>query len=102
MHGTRQIPVIAGEGLRLLRCRAGLGQQRSAVRQRQSDGLAYCLSRRRGAAAPETTGLLPFENDLRLVLSEFADAHEGICPRGTPRRVLKRAKDMGYDVRSAV
>jgi len=51
---------------------------------------------------PETTRLLPFEGDLPLVLSEFAGAHEGVCPRGTLRRVLKRAKDMGYDVLSAV
>jgi glutamine synthetase len=51
---------------------------------------------------PETTRLLPFENDLPLVLSEFAGAHEGVCPRGTLRRVLKRARDMGYDVQSAV
>ena len=51
---------------------------------------------------PETTRLLPFEGDLPLVLSEFAGAHEGVCPRGTLRRVLKRARDMGYDVLSAV
>jgi len=51
---------------------------------------------------PQTTRLLPFEGDLPLVLSEFAGAHENVCPRGTLRRVLKRAKDMGYDVLSAV
>ena len=51
---------------------------------------------------PQTTRLLPFENDLPLVLAEFAGSHESVCPRGTLRRVLKRAKDMGYDVQSAV
>lgn len=51
---------------------------------------------------PETTRLLPFENNIPLVLSEFTGAHEGACPRGTLRRVLKRAKDMGFDVLSAV
>jgi glutamine synthetase len=51
---------------------------------------------------PETTRLLPLENDLPPVLSEFADAREGVCPRGALRRVLKRAKDMGYNVKSTV
>ena len=47
---------------------------------------------------PETTRLLPFENDLPLVLSEFVGAHGEVCPRGTLRRVLARAADMGYAV----
>ena len=47
---------------------------------------------------PETTRLLPFENDLPLLLGEFAGRARGVCPRGTLRRVLKRAKDMGFDV----
>src|SRR6476661_4750422 len=51
---------------------------------------------------PRTTRLLPFENDLPLVLSEFAGKTEEVCPRGTLRRVLKRVKEMGYDVLSAV
>ena len=51
---------------------------------------------------PRRPALLPFENDLPLVLSEFAGKNEDVCPRGTLRRVLKRAKDMGYDVLSAV
>ncbi|MDE2017243.1 MAG: glutamine synthetase, partial [Hyphomicrobiales bacterium] len=51
---------------------------------------------------PETARLLPFENDLPLVLGEFTGAHEGACPRGTLRRVLKRAKDAGFEVLSAV
>src|SRR6478736_6272202 len=51
---------------------------------------------------PQTTRLLPVENDLPLVLGEFAGKNEEVCPRGTLRRVLKRAKDMGYDVLSAV
>jgi len=51
---------------------------------------------------PETTRLIPFEGDLPLVLSEFSGPHEAVCPRGALRRVLKRAKDMGFDVSSAV
>ena len=38
---------------------------------------------------PQTTRLLPFENDLPLVLSEFVGKTEEACPRGTLRRVLK-------------
>lgn len=51
---------------------------------------------------PETTRLIPFENDLPLVLSEFTGPHEAACPRGLLRRVLARAKDMGYSVSSAI
>jgi glutamine synthetase len=51
---------------------------------------------------PETTRLIPFENNLPLVLSEFTGVHEGACPRGTLRRVLRRAHDMGFDVASAI
>jgi glutamine synthetase len=51
---------------------------------------------------PETTRLIPFEDNLPLVLSEFTGAHEGACPRGILRRVLKRGADMGFDVASAV
>jgi len=51
---------------------------------------------------PETTRLIPFENDLPLVLSEFTGAHEAACPRGTLRRVLKRAEGMGFECRQRV
>ncbi|MEZ5666269.1 MAG: glutamine synthetase [Alphaproteobacteria bacterium] len=50
---------------------------------------------------PETTRLVPFDGDTPLVLGEFAGAAEGVCPRGTLRRVLARAADMGFDVAAA-
>ncbi len=50
---------------------------------------------------PETMRLIPFEEDLPLFLGEFAEQWEGVCPRGTLRRVLNRAADMGYAVSAA-
>ena len=50
---------------------------------------------------PQTMRLIPFENDLPLFLGEFDGKWEGVCPRGTLRRVLGRAKDMGFSVSAA-
>jgi glutamine synthetase len=50
---------------------------------------------------PETCRPIPFEGDTPFFLSEFVDAAEQICPRGTLRRVLRRAADMGYSVTSS-
>ena len=47
---------------------------------------------------PATCRDIPFEEGTLLVLGEFEDAAEAICPRGTLRRVLRRADDMGYSV----
>ena len=47
---------------------------------------------------PETGRKLPFEENTMLFLAEFADQAEHVCPRGTLRRVLKKAADMGYRV----
>lgn len=49
----------------------------------------------------ETGRLLPFENETPFFLCELSDQAEPICPRGTLRKVLKRASDMGYSVLSA-
>lgn len=46
---------------------------------------------------PESAREIPFEENTLLFLAEFTDKAEEICPRGTLRRVLKRASDMGYD-----
>jgi glutamine synthetase len=53
---------------------------------------------------PETTRDLPFEFDGNglLVLGEMDGAAESICPRGCLRRVLDRAKQMGYEVSAAL
>lgn len=50
---------------------------------------------------PDTCRELPLEPSTVLFLGEFAQKAEGVCPRGTLRRVLKRAADMGYSVMSA-
>lgn len=49
---------------------------------------------------PETTRDLPFEFDGNglLVLGEMSGAAETVCPRACLRRVLDRAKAMGYKV----
>ena len=50
---------------------------------------------------PETMRLLPMEDNLPLFLCEFEDKWEDVCPRGVLRRVLKRAADMGFEVKAA-
>ena len=46
---------------------------------------------------PETCRVLPFEDDGLFFLGEFAPPAETICPRGVLRRVIDRARDMGYE-----
>jgi glutamine synthetase len=50
---------------------------------------------------PETCRDIPFEPNSVFVLGEFSESAESICPRGTLRRILKRAADMGYGVSAA-
>src|SRR3954447_14439714 len=50
---------------------------------------------------PETLRIIPFEDDIPLFIAEFAGESEAVCPRGTLRRVLARAADMGYAVSAA-
>jgi glutamine synthetase len=50
---------------------------------------------------PESMRLIPFENDLPFFLGEFAGYAEPVCPRGVLRRVLDKAKDMGFAVSAA-
>lgn len=50
---------------------------------------------------PETYREIPFEPRTALVLGEFVGRAEAVCPRGTLRRVLNRAKDMGYSVNAS-
>ena len=45
---------------------------------------------------PATCRALPLESDQLLFLAEFSGAARAICPRSTLKRVLTRAKDMGY------
>ena len=50
---------------------------------------------------PETTRLLPFENKMPLILSEFTGKMEAICPRSLLRRIVERASSMGFGIKSS-
>jgi glutamine synthetase len=50
---------------------------------------------------PDTCRALPDEDTL-FFLGEFAEQAEAICPRGTLRRILGQAGDMGYRVKGAL
>jgi glutamine synthetase len=50
---------------------------------------------------PDTLRTIPFEDDIPLFIAEFAGEAEAVCPRGTLRRVLDRAADMGFSVSAA-
>jgi glutamine synthetase len=50
---------------------------------------------------PETCRSLPDEGDTLFFLGEFTGRAEEICPRGTLRRVLRRAADLGLSVTSS-
>ncbi|HKU17372.1 MAG TPA: hypothetical protein VJQ52_23460 [Steroidobacteraceae bacterium] len=46
---------------------------------------------------PQSCRPLPFEGDSLFFLSEFAPPAEQVCPRGVLRRVLERARNMGFE-----
>jgi glutamine synthetase len=48
---------------------------------------------------PDTAREVPSEPGMLLFLGEFAEAAEAVCPRGILRRVLRRADEMGFEVR---
>ena len=50
---------------------------------------------------PETCRRIPFEENTLLLLGEFEDEAEKICPRGVLRRVLDRADAMGFSLLSS-
>ena len=45
---------------------------------------------------PDSAREIPFEDNTLFFLGEFAAPAEEICPRGTLRRVLQRAENMGF------
>ncbi len=53
------------------------------------------------AIVPETCRALPLEGDMLLFLAEFAPPAEALCPRGTLKRVLARAKNLGYSAQAS-
>ena len=50
---------------------------------------------------PETRRDIPFEPKTALFLGEFAGRAESVCPRAALRRVLERARGLGYEVSAA-
>ena len=50
---------------------------------------------------PESCREIPFEDNTLFFLCEFVDKAENICPRGVLRRVLDRAKKLGYEAYAA-
>jgi glutamine synthetase len=46
---------------------------------------------------PQTCRDIPFEGNMLLFLGEFVDLAESLCPRGVLRRVVERARAMGYE-----
>ncbi|NRA71003.1 MAG: glutamine synthetase [Gammaproteobacteria bacterium] len=50
---------------------------------------------------PSTCRSIPFEGDMLLFIAEFSGQAEKLCPRGTLRRVLNKAKEMGFDATAA-
>ena len=50
---------------------------------------------------PQTCRALPFEDDMLLFIAEFSDTAAPICPRNTLKRVLARAKSLGFEVIAA-
>lgn len=46
---------------------------------------------------PDTCREIPFEEGMLLFLGEFSGRAEPICPRGTLRRVIEKARDMDFE-----
>jgi len=50
---------------------------------------------------PESCRDIPLEENMLLFLAEFAEQAEAVCPRGTLRRVIDKAADMGFEAYAA-
>jgi glutamine synthetase len=50
---------------------------------------------------PDSCRSVPFEGDMLLFIADFSGSAESICPRGVLRRVIERAKNLGFDVNAA-
>ncbi|WP_461538278.1 glutamine synthetase family protein [Spongorhabdus nitratireducens] len=51
---------------------------------------------------PHSCRELPLENGMLLFMGEFKDQAETICPRGTLRRVIEKAANLGFDAKAAL
>jgi len=50
---------------------------------------------------PNTCRSIPFEDNMLLFIAEFSDVAEALCPRGILRKVIERAKNIGFNVTAA-
>ncbi len=50
---------------------------------------------------PQSAREIPFEDNMLLFLGEFDKQAEAVCPRGTLRRVIERAANMGFEASAA-
>ena len=51
---------------------------------------------------PDSCREIPFEDGMLLFMGEFSGQAEAICPRGTLRRVIQKAKSLGFEVQAAL
>lgn len=51
---------------------------------------------------PETCRELPFEDDMLLFIGEFCDQAANLCPRNLLHRIVKRARQMGFEPYAAL
>src|SRR3954452_24104202 len=51
---------------------------------------------------PESCRDIPFEKETLFFLAEFAPPVESLCPRGLLRRIIERARSMGFEPYSAL
>lgn len=50
---------------------------------------------------PSSCRSIPFEGDMLLFIAEFHDTAEHLCPRGLLRKIITRAKKLGFDASAA-
>ena len=50
---------------------------------------------------PNSCRSVPFEDNMLLFIAEFSEAAEMICPRGILQKVIRRAKDIGFEASAA-
>tara|TARA_R110001592_G_scaffold55647_1_gene169878 strand:- start:581 stop:1951 length:1371 start_codon:yes stop_codon:yes gene_type:complete len=50
---------------------------------------------------PSSCRSIPFEDDMLLFIAEFSEQAEKLCPRGILRKVIERAKNLGFEASAA-
>src|SRR5688572_33235228 len=77
-------------------------QAEDGIRDLTVTGVRRVLFRAPVRVVPETCRQIPFENDTLFFLSEFAPPAEAICPRGILRKMVEKARGMGFEPYGAV